>query len=171
MSRHRGCYGGQISTYSTVMHEMLPKISLRPAFISDAQFVDDLTRRVMWEYVCKTWPNANDIEEYFKENSFTLHGTRIILLDSTRIGRITINEDIYCIYIKEFHICQEYQSKGIGRFLLDNILLDAINNDKAVKLTVLKTNPAQRLYKLCGFTTYKETKERLYMEICNAATK
>ncbi len=150
--------------------DLIEMLSRRPASINDAKFVNELTRRVMWNYVCETWSENSDIDGYFTDNQFKKDGTEIILFGDKRIGRITIQEDNNSVTVEELHIQPDFQSKGIGRFLLKEIIKNSSNMNKVTRLMVLKSNPAQKLYKDIGFSIYKETPERLYMEACYAET-
>jgi orotate phosphoribosyltransferase len=57
----------------------------------------------------------------------------------------------------------EYQRKGIGTTLINNIIADSAQNMKPVRLRVLKVNPAKGLYERLGFSTVEETSTHYIM--------
>ena len=58
--------------------------------------------------------------------------------------------------ILQFQLGTHVQNKGIGRHLLEKTLMEAQQHGLSLKLSVLKTNPAQRLYAALGFRTVGE---------------
>ncbi|MCP4756937.1 MAG: GNAT family N-acetyltransferase [Proteobacteria bacterium] len=61
----------------------------------------------------------------------------------------------------EIQILPEFQNRGIGCRLIENIQLQACDQGLPVVLSVLKGNPAKRLYEKLGFRVALE-KERSY---------
>jgi len=68
------------------------------------------------------------------------------------------------ILLKEIEINPEFQNKGIGTYIIQNIINDAKKQTKPVILYVLKVNPAQKLYKELGFNIFKETDTHFIMK-------
>ena len=69
------------------------------------------------------------------------------------------------LFIDNMHVIPEAQGKGIGTWLLEQVIRDAREKKLAVTLTVLKTNPARRLYERLGFQVYGEKNRRLQMRL------
>jgi ribosomal protein S18 acetylase RimI-like enzyme len=61
-------------------------------------------------------------------------------------------------------VAPEHQGKGIGTRLISEVLQDAHSRGLAVRLRVLKVNPAQRLYERLGFAVVGETETHHLME-------
>lgn len=143
-------------------------ITLRSARTTDADFVNNLTRAVMSDYVSTTWPSFEDQETYFKKNTFDLSSTRIIQnndFNGTQdVGRIsTLLKDGY-YWIDNIHVLPETQSLGIGSFVLKQTLEEARAHGCNARLMLLKTNPVKDLYLRLGFFIYDETQTHYFME-------
>ena len=99
-------------------------------------------------------------ERYIKENGKHI---KIITLKGEKIGFFdgkNIDNDIFDI--NNIGILSEYQNKGIGTAILEEILFE--NKDKKVKLQCFKSNPAISLYNKLGFQTVGETESHYEME-------
>jgi len=142
----------------------LSLIFLRPSIEADRGFVDHLTRDVMAPYVAQTWSDKQDIEAYFKSNKFDLPSTQIIQYDSQDIGRLSILWREDHLYIDNLHILSEHQGKGIGKFVIQQLIQQADLRDLSIKLMVLKINPAKKLYEALGFKIYTIKNHRFLME-------
>ena len=137
---------------------------LRAATEADRDFVDTLTREVMFPYVSQTWQNHKEQEKYFHLNAFDIQDTWIIQLDGEDVGRLTLleNEDGY--YLKAIHLIGAAQGQGIGKRLLMKVIEESEKKGKILSLTVLRVNPAKKLYEKLGFKVYDERDHRYYMK-------
>ncbi len=91
---------------------------------------------------------------------------KIIMLDGLPIGRLIVDrsrtDEIRCIDIA---ILPAYRNRGVGSFLMKNLLLEAEACRKLLRLLVEKTNPAaQRFYERLGLVVTEETASRRAME-------
>jgi ribosomal protein S18 acetylase RimI-like enzyme len=87
----------------------------------------------------------------------------IILLDDSPIGRLFVDESDREITLVDIALLPEYRKQGIGTYLLEQLLTRATQADKAVRLHVFKSNPAQGLYERLGFATIGE--DGMYLEM------
>jgi ribosomal protein S18 acetylase RimI-like enzyme len=73
------------------------------------------------------------------------------VFEANPIGRIMVLRGRETTLLVDIALLPEYRGRGIGGGLLQN-LIEQCNKDKvAVRLQVLKTNPARRLYERLGF--------------------
>ncbi|HJZ81628.1 MAG TPA: GNAT family N-acetyltransferase [Pyrinomonadaceae bacterium] len=94
----------------------------------------------------------------------------IILQDGQPIGRLFVNEGEREFTLVDVALLPECRNRGIGRYLLDQLLAKARIAEKAVRLHVVKMNPARHLYERLGFSIIGE--DGLYFEmICEAGTR
>lgn len=56
----------------------------------------------------------------------------------------------------QIQITPELQGNGLGRSILQRLLAEAFQAQSAVRWSVLKTNPARRLYERLGFQVIGE---------------
>ncbi len=90
---------------------------------------------------------------------------RLIYQDEKVVGMIKkIDRKAYS-EVLQFQLLPDYQGKGIGKRLLNDIISEAKTNSKSVRLSVLKKNPAFLLYKQLGFEVIGEDKLEYFMEI------
>jgi ribosomal protein S18 acetylase RimI-like enzyme len=88
---------------------------------------------------------------------------QIVMLDANPIGRIMVLRKPEAALLVDIALLPEYRGRGIGGELVRE-LIEQCNKDKvAVRLQVLKTNPAQRLYERLGFLRTGE--DELYFQM------
>lgn len=83
----------------------------------------------------------------------------IIEQNNHTIGRLYIQKDFQDseIRIIDIALLPQWQNKGIGKCILEDILAEASNLNKAVSIHVETFNPAMNLYKQLGFEKISET--------------
>ncbi|MEM7097556.1 MAG: GNAT family N-acetyltransferase [Pseudomonadota bacterium] len=69
----------------------------------------------------------------------------------------------------QIQIHPDHQSLGLGGRVLDDLIKEAFEHGKSLSLSVLKVNPAQRLYLRHGFVVESES-EGAYQMILNMPT-
>ena len=87
--------------------------------------------------------------EKFKE------GARIIISQGTDIGFFNDCETDYIYEIGNICILPEYQNRGIGTAILQDVITE--HADKDIHLQYFKQNPVGRLYERLGFERIGET--------------
>jgi|ERR1043166_438437 ribosomal protein S18 acetylase RimI-like enzyme len=78
--------------------------------------------------------------------------SRIILQDHTPVGRMLVARNDDEIVLVDIALLPEYRSAGIGSALIQQLLVEAAETRKRVRLQVFKMNPALRLYERLGFS-------------------
>src|SRR5579885_2108044 len=139
------------------------QIVLRDATAHDASFVDWLTRTVMESYVSKTWSGTAERNAYFEKNKFDRASTKIIQVNGKDIGRLSLIRSKDSLVLDNIHLLPEFQGKGIGTKIIEQVMNDAHAQGQSVALQVLRVNPAAKLYLKMGFKIYKREAERLYL--------
>jgi GNAT superfamily N-acetyltransferase len=56
-----------------------------------------------------------------------------------------------------------FQNRGVGSIILNRLLANAAAKGKPVELSVLKNNPARRLYDRLGFAVVSEDEMKYFM--------
>ncbi len=87
----------------------------------------------------------------------------IIQNDQNDVGRLYIEEETEELNIIDISILEEYRSRGIGTIILSGIINSASAKKKSVRLQVVKSNRALKLYTRLGFSIIEETEMHYYM--------
>lgn len=89
---------------------------------------------------------------------------QIIEMDKQRIGRMIVLREPEHWQLIDISLLPEYRSQGIGGELIRALLADCAGCGAVLRLQVLRTNPALRLYQRLGFITTGEDQIYLRME-------
>lgn len=142
----------------------ITEVELRPATREDFDFLYNLFRATMCEYIAQIWGwDEQWQQEHFTEN-FDPDTDHVIVLDEKDIGVISIEEKEDEIFLSKIYILPEYQRRGIGTQLINYLLGVAFNSGLPVTLRVLKTNPSKLLYERLGFVEVGETETEYLMK-------
>lgn len=86
-----------------------------------------------------------------RERSYPRVDNRIILLNGSPIGRMMVDRDDAAILLRDIALLTEYRNAGIGSRLITDLMNEATAAGKPIKLHVVATSPAVRLYERLGF--------------------
>jgi ribosomal protein S18 acetylase RimI-like enzyme len=139
----------------------------------DFEFLYDLCRSTMERYVIAAWGEWCDeivrsqLLDGLKANAFNsifivreVSGKQI----RSRVGAIAVERHDTHIQIEDLYILEEFQNQGIGTSIILDIIAEAHQSDKPVRLRVLSSSPAKLLYERLGFVVVQTTPERYFME-------
>ncbi|MDB6112365.1 MAG: hypothetical protein JWR69_4115 [Pedosphaera sp.] len=87
----------------------------------------------------------------------------IVLFQTDPIGRLLLSKSQNEITLVDIALLPQHRCHGIGTTLLHDLLVEATNSNRKVRLQVLKSNPAQHLYTRLGFSTINE--DELYFQM------
>jgi GNAT superfamily N-acetyltransferase len=141
-------------------------ITLRQATTADAEFIYRLVEATMRSYVEQIWGSFS--EEYNRKNiaeTIAAKNYSIIEYQGEDVGAISVERHPDFIQLTQLFIAPSHQNKGIGTSLVRELVREARHSGKPVRLRVLRTNPARRLYEREGFHVSSMTPERVYMEL------
>ncbi len=125
--------------------------SLKPASSRDYAFALHLYLTGMQPLTAElmAWDPEKQIESFARNWNPT--NTRIIFIGSRRVGWIQIDETSSEVVLQQLFVASDHQRRGIASRVL-KLLVPAWNaSGKPVNLTVLRNNPARRLYERFGF--------------------
>lgn len=141
------------------------KIALRPATLEDSRFAYRLKKSALGEYVARVWGWNEDFQLDLHEQGFKAEGTDIIVYDGNDVGLARVEREPDNIYVRHLYVLPAAQSKGIGGYVMRQILEDARQANLPVRLHVLKVNTrAKAFYEKLGFTATQETDTHHRME-------
>ena len=146
---------------------MSNNIRLVPITIENYQFGYEIKKITLKEYIEKTWGDWNEEEQIsFYKKEFVIDNCFLIKNNNTNIGWLKIIETKETIDINQILILPEYQGKGIGKKIINDIIKNGKDRNKTICLQVLKCNEnAKRLYIKLGFKKYDETKTHFLLNI------
>jgi ribosomal protein S18 acetylase RimI-like enzyme len=145
-----------------IHHDM----ALRQATTADAEFIYRLVEATMRSYVEQIWGSFS--EEYNRRNiaeTIAAKSYSIIEYQGENVGAISIERHPDFTQLTQLFILPSRQNRGIGTTLVRELARESRQSGKPVRLRVLRTNPARRLYEREGFQVSSETPERVYMEL------
>lgn len=89
----------------------------------------------------------------------------VILVDGVPAGRIWVGEDDTQIRLLDIAIKPEFQNRGVGTYLLRQLIDEAARSKKALRHMVFVLNEnASRFYERLGFKTIEDVGGYLHME-------
>jgi ribosomal protein S18 acetylase RimI-like enzyme len=139
-------------------------IKLRPATADDSEFVYQTKKESLGDYVRSVWGWDEHWQQKYHRDNFNPAMTAIITLDEKDIGYIIEAGEPEYVNLVSIHILPEFQNRGIGTMLIEEMLARAAAAGRAVRLHVLKINPATALYKRLKFRIIGETDNHYVME-------
>lgn len=138
-------------------------LTYKKATKEDLEFLLWLRKETMVEHYIKAGKEVNEENLLSRINHHFEHA-KIILLKDQKIGLLKVAEYDSEIEILQIQIAPDYQNKGIGKQIIQSILMEASEKKIPVKLNVLKVNKAQTLYQNLGFEIYNENEYSYFMK-------
>jgi phosphoglycolate phosphatase len=141
-------------------------IQLREASESDADFIYRVIETTMRTYVERVWGTFS--EEYNRKNiSETIRGQAysIITIKGQDVGALAVERHSTHIELTQMYLLPLQQNKGVGTLFIRELAREARESGKPLRLRVLASNPARRLYEREGFQVTSITPERVFMEL------
>lgn len=133
---------------------------LRPAKDADRDFLFDLHRQSMRDYVEPLWGWDDLAQRRLFDDRFTSRQSHVIQVDSEDIGILQLEERPGEVVLALIELLPAWQGKGIGTAIIRSLLAQR----RAVSLRVLTSNPrAAALYERLGFRIVRRAPEHLYM--------
>lgn len=101
-------------------------------------------------------------EQQYERVTYEYKCSHLIRVCGSLIGLLKFKENEKTIEIMQLQILPEFQGKGYGKSVIKHVI--AIAGSKDISLTVLKNNPAYRLYTRLGFATVDEDKYEYHLQ-------
>jgi ribosomal protein S18 acetylase RimI-like enzyme len=140
--------------------------SLRPARPEDSEFVFQVKKAALGEYIEKTWGWDEEFQRDFHVKEYQPTKIEIICWQDTDVGWLEVDRGRENIRLTAIYILPEYQSRGVGSTVIRQIIEEATATQLPVSLEVLKVNPRARvLYEKLGFVVTGETETHDLMEL------
>jgi ribosomal protein S18 acetylase RimI-like enzyme len=143
------------------MSESVHSVALRPATPEDETFLFHLYASTRDDLQLLDWDEQQkealirmqyDARRFQYEESYPEAEGSIIIYGEHAVGRLLVNESDREITLVDIALMPEHRNLGIGAGLIKQLLNRARNAKKPLRLQVLKSNPALRLYERLGFS-------------------
>jgi NAD(P)-dependent dehydrogenase (short-subunit alcohol dehydrogenase family)/ribosomal protein S18 acetylase RimI-like enzyme len=125
-------------------------ISLRLATIEDIPYLLELRRQTMTAHQIASGAEASE-RERAERVLYRFESAQIIERDGAAIGTLKLAKDGRDWHLVQIQITPALQSQGIGKRLIERVIADARAARARLRLNVLHSNPALRLYERLGF--------------------
>ena len=146
------------------------EIELRQATVADTKFLWDVFRVSMKDYITQTRGEWNEQKEESQfRHQLDLPAAQVILSKNLEVGFIMAPIKDNAREIHTICIVPEHQNRGIGTEVICSIIAEAGTQKMPLYLSVLKVNPARRLYERLGFEVIEESKHHFRMKFHGAA--
>jgi ribosomal protein S18 acetylase RimI-like enzyme len=145
------------------------QIEMRQATVADINFLWDVFRASMKDYITRTrgeWDEQREEAQF--RNQLDLLTTQVVHANNLEVGFIMALIKDGARWIHTICIVPEHQRKGIGTEVLRRAVAQANEQKMSLYLSVLKVNPARRLYERLGFRVIEETKYHFRMKLHGA---
>jgi len=127
----------------------------------DRAYLLGLRKLTMVEHLEKSGQFLSDEEHELRLND-AYDCSHIIVYENELIGTLKFRQLGDRLEIMQLQIHPEFQNKGLGRKVMQQVLDET--EFKFVELTVLKDNPALRLYERLGFIITGEDQYEYFMQ-------
>lgn len=89
---------------------------------------------------------------------------RMIALDGTDVGWLQAITQDDGLFVAQMFVDGPFQRRGIGTEVMERLIGEANEFNLAVRLNVVRINPARRLYERLGFRVTHEDDGKFYMK-------
>jgi GNAT superfamily N-acetyltransferase len=135
----------------------------RPGTDADVDWLYPLYKLCLRPAISRTW----GWDEGFQTASFRTHLSpkkfTVLMLDGKDIGGFMLVEHADHLWLEMLLIHPEYQKKGIGAGVIQQLQRQAAAVGKPLKLCVIKANPVKGFYEKLGFRLYQEDGAMYFM--------
>lgn len=137
------------------LRENPPPLTRRPATAADVPFLLELRRLTMNGHLAASGMSLSD-EDHLKRVQIEFEAARVLERDGRPVGLLKLARRELDWELVQIQLIPALQGSGHGRALLEDLLVDARQAGATVRLSVLKLNPARRLYERLGFVVETE---------------
>lgn len=139
------------------------EIELRPAVFADRDFLWEVHCKTMKPYVSELFGWNEDFQKRYFFEHYNPDKTSVVIVDGKEVGMVRLDESQLGTMLTNLEILTEYQGKGVGRKIIQDLIVKADAKGLPMTLKVLRNNPAKTLYELMGFKTISETETHFWM--------
>ena len=140
------------------------KISLRPASARDFEFAFKAKRYALGPHILARWSWDEHFQLDVHRKRWSERPWSIIESDEKAIGTVSIWQSEDHIRFGEFYLLPSHQRKGIGSFLLGQVVDRSDEISLPIRLEYLRWNPVGSLYLRHDFKVVSENETHYFLE-------
>lgn len=145
--------------------EKVPEIKKRPATKEDEDTARNIHHSAYHDVIVRQYGSWDDsMQDDFFNNEWSPEKYKIILSGESISGYCSIEHNADHIFVHELVLSPDFQGKGIGSKVLEELIEESKRENIPIKLRVLKENQAQYLYRRLGFKDTGSTNSHFQME-------
>ena len=147
------------------------ELNLRPATPEDEPFLLEVYASTRIDELAGIGWSDDQKQAFIKmqflarERTYPRVDDRIIVLDGRPVGRILVDRNEAEILLRDIAVLTEYRNAGVGSRLINELMQEATAAGKPIKLHVVSSSPAVRLYERLGFHRTGAEPEAAYLEM------
>ncbi|MGI9651290.1 GNAT family N-acetyltransferase [Chryseobacterium sp. RLHN22] len=138
-------------------------LHIRKATENDLDFLLDLRVKTMNEHLINSGLLI-DKDAHLQRILYKFEDAHILIYKETTIGLLKIQHRKTEIEIIQLQILPAFQGNGLGKYILNMIIEEASLTKTPITLSVLKINPALKLYLRTGFKIVEENEHSFIMK-------
>ncbi len=132
------------------------ELSFRKGAVEDQDWLFDLFRRSMQNYIDKAWGWDELLQREGFITSLPVRNFQILLCNNERVGSYHLTQKKDHLLLDMILVVPERQREGFGRYLMERVKEYSKDRELPIRLSVLKTNPAVQFHLASGFTLVEE---------------
>jgi GNAT superfamily N-acetyltransferase len=141
-----------------------PAWRLRPSTPHDADWAYALHKAALGRAVERTWGWDEDLQRRMFDERFARDRRQIIRVGDEAVGALAVEERRDELYVALLELRPEWQGRGIGGAILEDLLARAHESGRALALHCLEANPrARAFYERAGLRVVESDPPRLLM--------
>ena len=105
-------------------------------------------------------------QQRWYQTAYPVSENNIIMVNDEPAGRMLLSSNQDSVTLVDIALLPEYRGHGLGNALIRSLIETAKAKGQAVRLQVLRTNPAQHLYQKLGFVVTGQDEMYLQMQTC-----
>jgi len=127
------------------------EMQLRRGDIDDQDWLFDLFRLTMQNYIDKAWGWDELLQREGFITSLPARNFQILLSANERVGSFHLTEKADHILLDMILVVPSRQRQGFGRYMMQHAKQKSLSSGRPLRLSVLKTNPAVHFHRAAGF--------------------
>lgn len=154
------------------MAEISKAVSLRTASQADEPFLLNLFASTRPEFELLNWDENQkralmsmqfQLQSQQFRTAYPEADSSVILWELDAVGRLIVDRGAQEFVLVDISLLPQHRRLGIGTHLIRNLLHEAAESAKPVRLHVVQTNPAKSLYERLGFSVVNS--DSMYCEM------